>query len=123
MTPKAEYWTLTNEQFKEIKTQINELGEKLLETLQQNGFTKIKSSNDWLGFTVEKSQGEILTFVGFSLYVESPQQFQLVLRKWNIKNPSETSVDLYEKKFAKIEEFESSFNEELMIIKNLFNNI
>jgi hypothetical protein len=68
MPPKAEYWKLNKEQFNEIKTQINELGEKILDDLQEIGFTKIKSSTDWLGLTVEKRQGDLVTFVGFSLY-------------------------------------------------------
>jgi hypothetical protein len=117
MPPKAEYWVLTKEQFNEIKTQINELGEKLLNNLQDVGFTKIKSSSDWLGLTVEKRQGDLLTFVLFSLVRELPQEFELVLRKWDIKNLPETCVDLYEKSFNSIQDFVRSLNDELTPIK------
>ena len=117
MPTKAEYWILTKEQFNEIKTQINELGENLLNNLQDVGFAKIKSSNDWLGLTVERRQGDLLTFVLFSLIRESPKEFGLVLRKWDIKNPSETCIDLYEKRFNHIQDFVFSFNDELTLIK------
>lgn len=117
MPPKADYWVLTKEQFNEIKTQINELGEKLLNNLQDLGFTKIKSSNDWLGLTVEKRQGDLLTFVSFSLVRELPLEFELVLRKWDIKNPPGTCVDLYEKSFNNTQDFVFSFNDELTPIR------
>jgi hypothetical protein len=117
MPPKAEYWILTKEQFNEIKTQINELGEKILDDLQGIGFTKIKSSSEWLGLTVEKRQGDLLTFVLFSLSRESPQEFQLVLRRWDIKNPPATCVDLYEKSFSHMQDFVLSFKDELTLIK------
>ena len=117
MPPKAEYWILSKEQFNEIKTQINEWGEKILDDLQGIGFTKIKSSNEWLGLTVEKRRGDLLIFVSFSLSRESPQEFQIVLRKWDIKNPSETCVDLYENSFSNIEDFVLSFSNELKLIK------
>ncbi len=119
MPPKAEYWVLTKEQFIEIKNKINDLGEKLLNNLQAEGFTKIKSSNDWLGLTVENKQNDLLTFVCFSVERESPMKFSLVLRKWDIKNPSETAVELYEKSFNTIDEFESLFNYEIKAIKRL----
>ena len=117
MHPKAEYWRLTQEQFDKIKIQINELGEKLLDGLQQEGFTKIKSSSDWLGVTVEKKIDDLLTIAGFSLDRESPLEFRLVLRRWNVCDPTKTYIDIYEKKFHSIKEFESSFDNELQIIK------
>ena len=122
MPPKAEYWTLTKEQFDKTKAQISVLGERLLNNLQQEGFTKIKSSSDWLGLTVEKKSDDLLTFVAFSLNRESPLEFRLLLRKWNINNPLETCVDLYEKTFYSLEEFESSFSRELVIVKEVLRN-
>lgn len=119
MPPKAEYLILTKEQFIEIKARINELAEKLLSNLQQEGFSKIKSSDDWLGITVEKKEDDLLTFVAFSLYHESPMEFQLDLKKWNIKNPSGTVVQLYERTFNSIEEFESSFEQHIRVLKGL----
>jgi|SRR5688572_22473851 len=117
MPPKPEYWVLTKEQFNEIKTEINELGAKLLDGLQGIGFAKIKSSNDWLGLTVEKRNGDLLTFVLFSLVREAPREFQLVLRRWDVKNPPETCVDLYERSFSNIRDFVLSFEDELILIK------
>jgi hypothetical protein len=119
MPPKPEYWILSKEEINKIKAQVNEVGERLMENLKQDGFTKIKSLNDWLGLTVEKRENDLLTFVVFSLCRESPQEFQLVLRKWNVNNPSETCVDLYEKTYNSIEEFQISFNKELKEIKVL----
>ena len=118
MPPKPEYWILTKEQFTKFKSQINELGQKLLTNLQANGFTKITSWDDWLGVSVEMLKEDILTFVCFSLIRESPQEFRLILRSWNINNPSGTCVDLYEKIFNTIEEYESSFTDESKRIKS-----
>ena len=116
MAPKAEYWTLTSQQFNEIKSGINELGENLLNKLQQYGFTKIKSNNDWLGLTIEKKENDLLTFVSFSLEKETPQQFELLLRKWNVNNPPQTCSDLYRKYFARITDIETSIDTEVKMI-------
>jgi hypothetical protein len=119
MPPKAEYWILSKEEFNQIKAQINEGGERLLGNLTQDGFAKIKSSNDWLGLTVEKKVNDLLIFVAFYLSRESPQEFELVLRKWNVNNPSQTCIDLYEKTYNSIEEIQISFNNEVKEIKRL----
>ena len=39
--------------------------------------------------------------------------------KWKDSNPSDTYVELYDKTFNSIEEFESSFNDELQVIKGI----
>jgi hypothetical protein len=122
MPPKPEYWTLTKEQFNELKAKITETGEKILENLRQYGFTKLKSSNDWLGVTIEKRQIDILTFVGFSLVKESPREFSLILRSWDIKNPAETSVHFYEYSFDNIGSFESDFDSKMATIKKILDN-
>jgi hypothetical protein len=118
MPPKAEYWILSKEEFTTIKARINEVGDRLLENLKQDGFTKIKSSNDWLGLTVEKKENDLLTFVAFCLRRESPKEFQLFLRKWNVNNQSETCIDLYEKKYNSIDEFQASSDKDVKEIKD-----
>ena len=110
MPPKAEYWSISNQQFKQLKDEINALGERLLENLQQYGFTKIKSSNDWLGVTVEKHNNNLLTFVCFSLNRETPLEFEITLRQWDVTNPSATKVDFYNKAFTEIGEFSANFD-------------
>src|SRR6266498_5887365 len=115
LSPK--YWTLTDEQFHEIKTQLNELGKMFLDNLRENGFTKIKSRDHWLSFTIEKSNKDLFAFIAFSLIRESPPEFELILRKLDIKSSPEPFVELYEKKIVDIDEFKSSFDTELAMIK------
>ena len=117
MPPKAEYWSISNQQFKQLKDEINALGERLLENLQQYGFTKIKSSNDWLGVTVEKHNNNLLTFVCFSLNRETPLEFEITLRQWDVTDPSKTKVDFYNKTFTEIGEFSVNFDTEFDAIK------
>ncbi|MBD0333819.1 MAG: hypothetical protein ICV66_14330 [Chitinophagaceae bacterium] len=113
MPPKPEYWTISEKQFKASKTRIDNLGQRLFESLNKYGFTKIESQADWLGLTINKRKEESLTFVSLSLYRETPLEFELVLRQWNVKNPSKTSKDIYRKTFHNIDEIESTYDLEL----------
>lgn len=121
MPPKREYWTISNEQFNSIKAQLNELGKMFLKSLRPDGFTKIKSRPHWLSFSLQKEDNDLFVFIAFSLISESPQEFELVLRKLEIKNPPEPFVELYEKKIKNINEFKSRFDTELALIKEKLN--
>lgn len=114
---KREHLSLSDEQFNNIKAQLNELGKMFLNSLRSDGFTKIKSRPHWLSFRVEKEEEDLFVFIAFSLISESPQEFELVLRKLEIKDPPGPFVELYEKKIKNIDEFKSCFDTELALIK------
>jgi hypothetical protein len=104
MPPRPEYWILNEKQFKQIKSQLDDIGQYAYTQLEPVGFTNLKSQPDWLGFTIEKKAGEQLTIVVFSLIKEKPIEFELAARQWQISNPSETCIEIYQKAFASIEE-------------------
>lgn len=67
MPPKAEYWILTSDEFKHIKSLLDLVSEKLFELLKPEGFQKVESSRDWLGFTICRKTQKFLTTVSLSL--------------------------------------------------------
>ena len=116
MPPKPEYWVLSPQQFHNLKSYIDSLGEKIFHRLKQHGFDKIESQRDWLGLTVNRNEDRLLTLVSFSLIRESPIEFELILRRWNKSEPSKTCVNFYRKSFNSIEEVENTIDLELNII-------
>ena len=113
MPPKPEYWIITEEQFNETKSQIEKLSKKMFDKLEPFGFNKIESYPEWLGVVIKKAESEVLTLVSFSLFSEKPLEFELLLKQWSKKNPSETYIDIYRKCFNEIEQLERNFDGEM----------
>ncbi len=99
MHPKPIHWTLTDDEFNAIKSQLNELGKMFLDNLRPNGFTKIKSREHWLSFRLEKLNEDVFIFIAFSLIKESPPEFELVVRKLISKIHRNHLLNFTRKKF------------------------
>jgi len=74
---KAEYWGLSNHDFKRIKRAMTILGQRLFDNLKPLGFTRYESFEDYLGFTIVKDQNRVLTSVGVYLKRENPIEYEI----------------------------------------------
>lgn len=101
----------------EIKSELDKLGPSVYSALRPLGFTKLETSSDWLGFTINKKEGDRLTLVGFSLTKENPLTFELIARKWQVANPTQTCTNLYQKSFASLKELVDNPNVALAALK------
>ncbi len=102
---------------------MDDLGLKVSNYLTPVGFNKLESQSDWLGFTVNRKEGEMSTFVTISLYREQPLEFKLVLRQWNNLNPAETVLDIHSASFASLSEIEISLPLQLKTITEKLNRL